>query len=77
MLVQASFDASKQRYGSLRIHEDLLEQQERVSRKRVIRLMQEVAPFGSDDRQLRLPKRRTVKDDVPFGTGKVWGRLLA
>ena len=41
VLVQASFDASKQRYGSPRIHEDLLEQQERVSRKRVIRLMQE------------------------------------
>jgi len=45
VLVQASFDASKQRYGSLRIHEDLLEQHERVSRKRVIRLMQEVAPI--------------------------------
>jgi len=40
-LVRASFDASKQRYGSPRIHEDLLEQHERVSRKRVIRLMQE------------------------------------
>jgi len=41
VLVRASFDASKHRYGSPRIHEDLLEQQERVSRKRVIRLMQE------------------------------------
>ena len=41
VLVHASFDASKQRYGSPRIHEDLREQQERVSRKRVIRLMQE------------------------------------
>jgi putative transposase len=40
VLVRASFTASKQRYGSPRIHEDLLEQQERVSRKRVIRLMQ-------------------------------------
>jgi len=40
VLVQASFDASKRRYGSPRIHEDLLEQDERVSRKRVIRLMQ-------------------------------------
>ena len=38
VLVQASFDASKQRYGSPRIHEDLIEQ---VSRKRVVRLMQE------------------------------------
>ena len=41
VLVRASFEARKQRYGSPRIHEDLLEQDERVSRKRVIRLMQE------------------------------------
>jgi putative transposase len=41
VLVRASFDASKQRYGSPRIHEDLLEQRVGVSRKRVIRLMQE------------------------------------
>src|SRR5207237_5122304 len=41
VLVRASFAASKQRYGSPRIHEDLIEQHEQVSRKRVIRLMQE------------------------------------
>jgi transposase InsO family protein len=41
VLVRASFDASTQRYGSPRIHRDLLAQEERVSRKRVIRLMQE------------------------------------
>ena len=41
VLVHASFTASKGRYGSPRIHRDLLEQKERVSRKRVIRLMQE------------------------------------
>jgi putative transposase len=41
VLVRASFEASKHRYGSPRIHEDLLEQHERVSRKRVVRLMQE------------------------------------
>jgi len=41
VLVQASFDASKQRYGSPRIHKDLVELDEPVSRKRVIRLMQE------------------------------------
>jgi transposase InsO family protein len=41
VLVRASFEASKHRYGSPRIHEDLLEQAERVSRKRVIRLMHE------------------------------------
>ena len=37
VLVRASFDASKQRYGSPRIHEDLLEQAERVSRQTVSR----------------------------------------
>jgi transposase InsO family protein len=41
VLVRASFAASKQRYGSPRIHEDLREQKERVSRKRLVRLMQE------------------------------------
>ena len=42
VLVGASFAASKGRYGSPRIHRDLLEDhQARVSRKRVIRLMQE------------------------------------
>ena len=40
VLVRASFEASKQRYGSPRVHEDLLEQEEHVSRKRVVRLMQ-------------------------------------
>jgi putative transposase len=53
VLVRASFEASKQRYGSPRIHEDLLEQQERVSRKRVIRLMQE------EGLKARVPKRFT------------------
>jgi putative transposase len=41
VLVRASFDASKGRYGSPRIHKDLQEQHERASRERVIRLMQE------------------------------------
>ena len=51
MLVRASFEASKQRYGSPRVHEDLLEQDEYVSRKRVVRLMQE------DGLKARLRKR--------------------
>jgi putative transposase len=39
--VRAAFDASRRTYGSPRIHRDLLDEDERVSRKRVIRLMQE------------------------------------
>jgi transposase InsO family protein len=53
VLVRASFEANQHRYGSPRIHEDLLEQGERVSRKRVIRLMQE------DGLKARMAKRFT------------------
>jgi putative transposase len=51
VLVRASFEESKHRYGSPRIQVDLLEQDIRVSRKRVIRLMQE------DGLQARARKR--------------------
>ena len=53
VLVRTSFAASKQRYGSPRVHEDLIEQNARVSRKRVIRLMQE------DGLKARVRKRFT------------------
>jgi transposase InsO family protein len=49
--VRAFFEASSSRYGSPRIHEDLLEDGHRVSRKRVVRLMQE------EGLQARAPKR--------------------
>ena len=40
MLIRASHEASRCRYGSPRIHEDLIDQGVQVSRKRVVRLMQ-------------------------------------
>jgi putative transposase len=54
VLVRVSFAESKQRYGSPRVHEDLLEQHEHVSRKRVVRLMQE------DGLQARARKRYKI-----------------
>jgi putative transposase len=59
VLVQASFEESRQRYGSPRIHEDLIEQHEHVSRKRVIRLMQEE---GLQARPRRRYKVTTMSD---------------
>jgi transposase InsO family protein len=41
VLVRTSFEESRQRYGSPRIHADLIDLKECVSRKRVVRLMQE------------------------------------
>jgi transposase InsO family protein len=39
--IRAAFEGSRRSYGSPRIHRDLLDEDERVSRKRVVRLMQE------------------------------------
>jgi putative transposase len=75
VLVHASFTASKGRYGSPRIHEDLLEQQERVSRKRVIRLMQE------EQLKARVRKRftgTTMSDhDLPLAANLLDRRFTA
>ena len=71
VLVRASFDASKQRYGSPRIYKDLIEQQEPVSRKRVIRLMQE------DGLKARARKRftcTTMSDHDQPVAGNLLGR---
>ncbi len=59
VLIRASFEASKRRYGSPRVHEDLIEQQERVSRKRVSRLMQ---ADGLKARQRKRYKLTTMSD---------------
>jgi transposase InsO family protein len=40
VLIRASFTDARGYYGSPRVHDDLLEAKERVSRKRIIRLMQ-------------------------------------
>lgn len=59
MKIRASFDASKQRYGSPRIWEDLVEEKIRVSRKRVVRLMQEQ---GLQARARKRYKATTMSD---------------
>lgn len=59
VLVQASFDASRQRYGSPRIHADLVEQDVRVSRKRVVRVMREA---GLKARARKRFKSTTMSD---------------
>ncbi len=59
VLVRASFEESTQRYGSPRIHEDLIEQDEHVSRKRVVRLMQE---DGLQARRRKRYKLTTMSD---------------
>ena len=59
VLVRASFEASRQRYGSPRVFEDLLEQQIRVSRKRIERLMRE---DGLKARARKRFKQTTMSD---------------
>ena len=59
ILVQASFEKSRQRYGSPRIHADLAEQDVRVSRKRVVRLMR---AEGLKARVRKRFKRTTMSD---------------
>jgi putative transposase len=75
VLVRASFDESKQRYGSPRVHEDLLEQHEHVSRKRVVRLMQE---DGLVARLRKRFKRTTMSDhDQPVAANLLDRRFEA
>ena len=63
-LVRASFDATRRNYGSPRVHEDLIEQQARVSRNRVVRLMRE---DGLKARVRKRYKHTTVSDhDQPI-----------
>ena len=57
VLIQASFKEARGYYGSPRVHDDLIAAKERVSRKRVIRLMQE------DGLKARVRKRYKVTTD--------------
>ena len=57
VLIAASFQQGRGYYGSPRVHDDLLEAKERVSRKRIIRLMQE------DGLKARVRKRYKVTTD--------------
>jgi transposase InsO family protein len=59
VLVQASFEESRKVYGSPRVLEDLVEQGERVSRKRVARLMR---ASGLKGRIRRRYKNTTMSD---------------
>jgi putative transposase len=75
VLVRVSFEESKQRYGSPRIHEDLIEQAEHVSRKRVIRLMQE---DGLEARARKRFKCTTMSDhDQPVAANLLDRRFEA
>ncbi len=75
VLVRASFDQSRQRYGSSRTHEDLIEHDERVSRKRVIRLMPE---DGLEARARKRFKRTTMGDhDQPVAANLLDRRFEA
>jgi transposase InsO family protein len=57
VLIGTSFKEGRGYYGSPRVHDDLIEAKERVSRKRIIRLMQE------DGLQARVRKRYKVTTD--------------
>ncbi len=75
VLVRASFEASHRRYGSPRVWEDLVEQQVHVSRKRVVRLMQEQ---GLVARARKRFKSTTMSDhDQPVAANLLERRFCA
>jgi len=59
LMIRSIFDASRQTYGSPRIHKDLRELGHRISRKRVARLMREM---GLTPIQKRRTTRTTFSD---------------
>ena len=67
VLIRASHEASRYRYGSPRVHEDLIEQGVPISRKRVVRLMR------AEGLTARVRKRFkcTTLDLVPMQRGVI------
>ena len=59
VLIHTSFAESRRNYGSPRVHDDLMELKEHVSRKRVVRLMQEE---GLKARVRKRYKRTTMSE---------------
>jgi putative transposase len=75
VLVRASFDESRKRYGSPRVRQDLIEQGIRVSPKRVARLMQE---DGLVARARKRYKSTTMSDhDQPVAANLLDRRFAA
>jgi len=75
VLVRASFEGSRGRYGSPRIHEDLIELKVRVGRKRLVRLMQE---DGLVARKRKRFKSTTMSDhDQPIAANLLDRRFEA
>jgi transposase InsO family protein len=75
VLVRASFEESKGRYGSPRVHEDLIDLRVRVSRKRLVRLMQE---DGLVARKRKRFKSTTMSDhDQPIAANLLDRRFEA
>jgi transposase InsO family protein len=75
VLVRASFEASRGRYGSPRVHEDLIHQKVRISRKRLVRLMQE---DGLVARKRKRFKSTTMSDhDQPIAANLLDRRFEA
>ena len=75
VLVHTSFAESRRNYGSPRVHDDLIDWQEHVSRKRVVRLMQEE---GLKARVRKRYKHTTMSDhDQPVAANLLDRRFEA
>jgi transposase InsO family protein len=75
VLIRASFDESRGRYGSPRVHADLIDLKVRVGRKRLVRLMQE---DGLVARKRKRFKSTTMSDhDQPIAANLLDRRFEA